>query len=418
MQNKNNLQDKFKNFGAQPTDALWDSIASNLDNKKKKRAIWFWWIGSGFAAILALGFGLTHQFNSNSTAQHLTPINSELEKINPIAQIEKSTDYSQQNIETIKTNITNQDILEPNSKQEKQHSNLTASIEKTVVQKNNTNQSNSNSSVGLKTSGGIKKSNSNTSPLDDVNIALNDLFVCVDCNLKQKTIETKLIPQNSSKSAELSPLKLSKKSRQFEYSITALTYIKVIEEPIFTGTLDSQVNSNGIIYSGDNESSLLPSTNSIVYKTTSPLTLRLGISTQLYKRFKIQSGLDFGWIYTRPIDHSIPISSSNFTIGVPLFLDYTILDKMRFDLSTKLGVLNDFSVVDYSKSSQSSTFIFTPDYFGGVETGLSINYKLNEKLKLGIGAGLKWYYYKSHALFEPSQNDLLYNFNLGLTWNY
>lgn len=415
MQNKNNLQDKFKDFGAQPTDALWDSIASNLDNKKKKRAIWFWWIGSGFAAILALGFGLTHQFNSNSTAQHLTPINSELEKINPIAQIEKSTDYSQQNIETIKTNIANQDILEPNSKQGKQHSNLTASIEKTVVQKNNTNQSNSNSSVGLKTSGEIK--NINTIPLGDVNIALNDLFVCTDCDLKLKIIETKLIPQNSSKSAELSPLKLSKKSRQFEHSITALTYIKVIEEPISTNTLDSQGSTNGIIYSGDNESSLLPSTNSIVYKTTSPLTLRLGISTQLYKRFKIQSGLDFGWIYTRPIDHSIPMSSSNFTIGVPLFLDYTILDKMRFDLSTKIGVLNDISAVEYSKSPQSSAVIFPLYYLGGVETGLSINYKLNEKLKLGIGAGLKWYYYKSHALFEPSQNDLLYNFSLGLIWN-
>ena len=35
MQNKGSLHQKFDGFGAQPSDKLWDSIASNLDHKNK-----------------------------------------------------------------------------------------------------------------------------------------------------------------------------------------------------------------------------------------------------------------------------------------------------------------------------------------------------------------------------------------------
>ena len=420
MQNKNNLQDKFKDFGAQPTDALWDSIASNLDNKKKRKAIWFWWIGSGFAAILALGFSLTHQFNTKLIPQHSTTINPKLKETNANTLKEGNKKTEDPTNTTIKVNTANKDILKSNSKQKVQHPSPITPIKTIIEQKNDTKQNLKRPTPSITGIGKQKTEHKNTysTPLNLVHTTLIDVFNCADCDLKLIPIETRLIPQNISHNLELTPLKTSKKSRKLEYNIHALIFTQLIKESAPTNTLDSQGSTSGITYSGSNESALLPPNNPVLYKTTLPLVLRFGISTKLFKRFKIQSGLDFGWIYTRPVDLSIPINSSNFTVGIPLFLDYTILNKKHFDLSTKLGVINDFSVMDYNKTLQTSTVIFTADYLGGVETNLSINYKINEKLKLGIGTGLKWYYYKSYPLFKPNQTDLSYNLNIGFTWNY
>ena len=58
MQNndqKGSLKDTFNNFGAAPTDGLWDAISGKLDEKKKRRFA-FWWWSSGLAAVLIIGF--------------------------------------------------------------------------------------------------------------------------------------------------------------------------------------------------------------------------------------------------------------------------------------------------------------------------------------------------------------------------
>ena len=58
MQNKGSLHNKFEGFGAQPSAKLWDSIASNLDQKKKRRVKFWWWFGSGLFAVTVLLIGL------------------------------------------------------------------------------------------------------------------------------------------------------------------------------------------------------------------------------------------------------------------------------------------------------------------------------------------------------------------------
>lgn len=58
MQNndqKGSLKDTFNNFGAAPTDGLWDAISGKLDEKKKRRFVIWWW-SSGLAAVLIIGF--------------------------------------------------------------------------------------------------------------------------------------------------------------------------------------------------------------------------------------------------------------------------------------------------------------------------------------------------------------------------
>ena len=83
MQNKGSLHNKFEGFGAQPSKNLWDSIASNLDQKKKRRAIIFWWLGSGFAAGIVVLFGVKFINDSNNinTPEQITNKTNQVEKV-------------------------------------------------------------------------------------------------------------------------------------------------------------------------------------------------------------------------------------------------------------------------------------------------------------------------------------------------
>ncbi|MES2555235.1 MAG: hypothetical protein V4604_03740 [Bacteroidota bacterium] len=59
MQNndqKGSLKDTFNEFGAAPTEGLWNAISDKLDDDKKKRRFAIWWWSTGLAAVLVVGF--------------------------------------------------------------------------------------------------------------------------------------------------------------------------------------------------------------------------------------------------------------------------------------------------------------------------------------------------------------------------
>ena len=49
------FQERFKDFEATPSDAVWENIEAELNKKKKKRRIIpLWWRYAGIAALLVL----------------------------------------------------------------------------------------------------------------------------------------------------------------------------------------------------------------------------------------------------------------------------------------------------------------------------------------------------------------------------
>lgn len=73
MQNndqKGSLKNTFSDFGAAPTDGLWNVISEKLDEKKKRRFV-FWWWSAGLAAVLVVGFAVWNM-NQPSAADKLT----------------------------------------------------------------------------------------------------------------------------------------------------------------------------------------------------------------------------------------------------------------------------------------------------------------------------------------------------------
>jgi len=413
MQNKNTLQDKFKDFGAQPSDALWDSIASTLDNKRKKKAIWFWWFGAVASVALILGafLHLNDDRTNQKVASNHTNIQNEYvktedgldkKKVGAQTKIEEVG-----SIETLPTKPSTNTVAV--TKKASQQTAIATTI--TINPKHNTQ-------------------NNSISPESEHIIQINEhhQLSCEDCNLTIKPRQLEALEVGPPNNLKLNTLILLKQSRQFEYSFNAVTFFNINKnEQDYALQSTSSTNSTQTTSITDGFSaneSLLPNVNP-QFKRSIPLVLRLGIITKLSTRFKIQSGLDFGWIRTTPLNTGYYYqSSSNFTLGIPVFIKFNILNKKRFVFNTNLGVINDFAFLKQDKSYayetlQTKTFQFTKGFLGGLETGVSFDYKLNEKLKIGIGTGVKWYYYENYPnLNSQKKNNTFYNLNLGLIWNY
>jgi hypothetical protein len=61
------FQEKFSHFSDVPTEKVWKSIETSLNEKKKnRRIIPFWWKLGGIAAVLAIGLFLTNPFKDHS----------------------------------------------------------------------------------------------------------------------------------------------------------------------------------------------------------------------------------------------------------------------------------------------------------------------------------------------------------------
>ena len=430
MQNKESLQNKFKNFGAQPTDALWSSIASNLDKKRKKKAILFWWIGSGTVTILGLLFGLSIYFNDTNSTIKITSLDiSNTPKItNSNVDLYKEGSTLKGSIQTV--NIETEKELDGSNELKAKHkiNNVDKIQTKTNTQINTpasqpivkTIKTKSKSQLffeRLKANSyrDLKSEKTNSEGITLLHTNNKHQLSCKGCNSTIKPRKIELITTFYNENVGLSHLTAPKKSKLFEYSLNVMTFF-TIKNKVQYNTPNQTANSDGSFAINESLSPII----SPQVQTSIPLTLRFGVATPLSKRFKIQTGLDFGWIRTAPINtENLFPKSSNFTVGIPLFLNFNIIDRRRFAINSKLGAINDFTFSEYKKGYQKSVLMITKGFLGGVEVGLSFDYKLNEKLKIGIGTDLRKYYYQSKPVLNfTTVKNAFYSLNVGLVWNY
>ena len=114
------FQEKFKDFEEIPSEEVWGNIEAQLDEKKKRRVIPFWWKLSGVAAVFLIGFLVSKSIYDDG----VTPENTIVKESNS-NPAEKS-----------KTDDINKKDLKINSE---------VTTETVVVDKNKPSQSNQNS---------------------------------------------------------------------------------------------------------------------------------------------------------------------------------------------------------------------------------------------------------------------------------
>lgn len=105
------FQESFKDFEATPSDAVWENIEAQLNQKKKKRrVIPIWWRYAGVAALLLLllTVGINY-FNNDDSTQTNQIVDTE--NSNPSEQNDESNDFNELNKseEVITDNNTSKD---------------------------------------------------------------------------------------------------------------------------------------------------------------------------------------------------------------------------------------------------------------------------------------------------------------------
>jgi hypothetical protein len=421
MQNKNTLQDKFKDFGAQPSDALWDSIAAILPAKKKKKAILFWWISSGIAATGALVFGLSFYFNNSNSHNKIAKVNTVKPHNEINLKLEKETENLEQTVQLITTDV--EEALDTNTELEAKDNS-----DKTKTQLNTSTASSQVISTPTKSKSELyfEKLKANSKQYiqsESLHSELTNLqntnqehdIICKTCNSTISPRHIELLSTIFEQNITINPLNTPKKSRPFEYSMNMITFFNIKNKVVYNAPNQTS-SADGSFSINESFSS---STNAQV-QTSIPLALRFGIATSLSKRFKFQTGLDFGWIRTAPLNsENLFPKSSNLTVGIPLFLEFNIVNRRQFDINSKIGAINDFNLLEYDKGYPASTLEFTKRFLGGVEVGLNFDYKLTEKFKIGIGTSFRTYYYQSKPILNyTSGKNAFYSINAGLIWNY
>ncbi|HIP37327.1 MAG TPA: hypothetical protein EYG85_10780 [Crocinitomix sp.] len=403
MQNKESLQDKFYNFGAQPSENLWSAIASKMDAKKRKKRIVLWWTFVGVVATIGV-------FLMVRTNKNISPVAIERVEKTKLTNIKKK-----QTEQKIAKTSTDFELIESNTKEntkQKEKKGQLVHSEQNVKQKSHKTAKNF---VAPFNKVPAKQKTNTTEPSFGKN---NSIILCQDCDLKLMHAPLLILKVNrKTNNNNLLPLNSSKNKRKFIYSFNIMSLMSL--------TKTSEEN-NLFVQFYDNLNTVSPaSENSISdLKTNIPLLFRFGVATPISKRFKVYTGIDLGWILTRPISIEPTYSKlSQFTIGIPLLVGLKIINKRRFDFNFNVGIVNDFVALKQNKSYLNSTLkgtesSFTQGFLGGTETGFRFNFKLNEQLKIGLGTGLRWYYYHSKSLLLSDKPSVFYTVNTGLIWNY
>lgn len=397
MQNKGSLHNKFKDFGAQPSENLWDSIASNLDERKKKRIIIFWWVGSGLAAVFILSLLV---INTNG----INYIKSTNNKIKYNERENHSTLAIQTTIDSnviINAGLSN--VIENDLNTDLNLSYDDQNFDEEKVTKLGL----SSNTKDLEIAQSQVSTNGNNIESKDFKLVEN-LYSDVDkiCIPIFEKIELK---KNSN--LAFSDIDQPKSKSKLSYSFR-------IQNQKGFELYQSQPYSEAEVLSTNNvgaEFDLLPEPSIQKFR---PLTVRFGIAKKLNKRLSFQTGIDLGWIQT----NSSISKSSLFTIGIPLKLNLSLIERKRGMFYTDFGLVNEFPFFERTQTFDGyglNQFKLETGFLGGTEIGLGYNYKLNEKIKFDVNSGFKWYYYQSvkSGTQIATQNGFI-NFSAGVIWNY
>ena len=189
------FQERFKDFEATPSDAVWENIEAQL-NKKKRRVIPIWWRYAGIAALLLLLLTVgSIYFTGEEDLPINTVVETENEDIKP--ESEANNIFKDPNTsEDVITNNDSQDDLKQKSQTEEASDKITPSTETSVAE--TTTSKNKSESDRVKNPGGLIKTLSNQliKPENNSEVASNSKEKSKDKGLQDNSKNNTTIASN------------------------------------------------------------------------------------------------------------------------------------------------------------------------------------------------------------------------------
>lgn len=432
--NPGSLKEKFGNFGAAPTDQLWNSISSSLDQKEKKRRGVFWWWFTGIAAsgILFVGiYYLGYQVGKNEI--NLTG-ESDVNATGSLS-VNKRIEMTEAGVDDLKKgeDDTSPGSLSPADDSEKgsdvSSTGYLSSFEMTEAGVDDLERESDVIQDGFRSNpddfrDGMTKANARDSvKISDEKITqLNQPKVQKIIQLRDDNFDlalaNKFVKPEKTSLWEIGFSIGTQTNRGNAYSYDQSTYSDTTTN---LATLDFQ-NENLVEGTG-NFNAITPVSGSIAR----PLSIDFSVGRILNNRWSLKSGL--GLNYTKSVSHYnssdlVSVEMSIFSFSLPILAEFDFVKSKRFEFSSAAGIVNEipflsrtnsFSPLSSSSTNTSKSFIRGYMCSGLFNFGLS--YRLNNGVKIGIHPNVRHYFFQSMKSDYPViERKTWFGANVGLVW--
>jgi len=403
------LAGTFEAYGHEPKPQVWENIASELHPNRKRRFVYWWWTAAAGIALLIGGYFMSGSFTDPSYTPSELNAHSTSED-----QVEMNSDQHQAQ----ETNVINPDDAEPKDQNETIPKESIKSNQKEIARKEE---------VPGKSK--IK-----------VKLDLGTIPVGPELALEHVDIKPAFIMETINDNELLGPVLFEdlpnpgkNNEDQEEHSMMELA-----------GAFSPFMGADNIYYAGPNElmdtqnsftgnggSSSIQSMDPYSYeladevKFLPPMSLGADLNFKIKKRFSIGSGIKFIRLRSRTELNSGPVTSYETNteryLGVPVKVNYNIIDGKKFDLTTSLGGQYEFGAGGKKKTTnvsygQESTYSTSLEIGGGQANGsLSVgtNYNIGKRLGIYLETSFTHYFYQTNYNLWSTKRIWL-GFNTGI----
>ncbi|UKN03658.1 PorT family protein [Paracrocinitomix mangrovi] len=391
------LKDKFQDYGAAPSEALWGDIEAALDGgeRKKRGAFWWWFSGVSLAMTAVILFVVNIDQGSND---HLANNNSNESSL---------VDVDENQEESISNNDTSKDIVEENE-----------------ILVDEVKSANQQSSSVQSTKSVIAKNE--YVPFENVEKVEHDVISSSDFIAKLPNQRVGLL-QNIFQYPQMQPIEefTPKVNRpwevgfEFGYYNDVDQFFNPQEEMINTVVPPLNTYADAAIMNG-NELALYNG------QVRSTMFVRGFVGRYFSNRFAWRTGLDFGQTkYVSQLNQVENFQTTLSSVGIPFSVKFDAIQKKNFRWRFEGGVITELpihqSVSFQSDLAQEATKSSSVGigYRGALKLGTSLDFRIKNTLHMHISPAYRWYFYQTY----PSQVPLLdrkhwVGGTVGLSWYF
>jgi hypothetical protein len=441
------LSEKFGDFGAAPTDQLWNSIAASLDQKEQKKRGAFWWWFTGIAAALLVIFSVYqvgYHFGKNdmqSTQHNSSGSNFSSETATGIPG-ETNDNLSENNTVTKQLPdeevTSSQPLLNEDSEKETVHNSDQRRHTTDVVVKNQDNDTELAPLLVTERDASNEPGEMIMQTQDDASSGIAKFDVKT-----MPAAETKMLAVSNGPLLDLKagPLEKRKSDNEWElgfavgtlvgYQSTNQTLIVPYNQPqnLTTDFESGLLDVNSITGSASQAPVYNIATSKVETSVKRPLSVELSIARTFGRRWSLGSGVGLNYfagqnVYTTPSEME---TRCNFlSVSVPLVVDFDFVKRRRFEVSAGSGIISEFPFLVNSETISADPATakkeeqqISKGYMGSVLLRTGVAYRLNEHLKIGLSPNMRYYFHQSLQSEIPVlKRDLWAGLSLGATWTF
>lgn len=370
MQEDRPLASRFEGFEAAPSDALWGNIEAGLSEKRKRRAIFWWFWGS--AAVLVLSFGIYKKAESSTNLE-----TAQTTQLRGKSQVKNKQAVTKTNQETVRTTAINPSIVIPQT--------LQGVSRNASKNKSNSSETITTPEVSKNVSWPVKSSSFevNSDQGDYATVELPNTMTEENDSLPTNSLPN--IPETTIDDIE--PTNTRKKVFEIGFALGTGQGRKIINTP--PNPTPSPINA--IVFEGlDFSENADP--NIQYWVPVSPFSIQLTFGRDLGRKFRVSSGLGFAQYGDRArlkepkswvLDTKLNVFQMSFT------LDYKLIAANKLEWSTGPGIV--WGVNHIQNGS-----LKTNRYLSSVQWQTALRYNISENWSA---------YLQPHYRFQLSDSD-------------